>query len=148
MYGPMRYSRSDAVALAIHRGRDFGVPSYNQVRVALNMQPVQSWEEINLELYQNKPQVCVYIHIYSLFTLVLKILLHENVFVFTLFVLCQLFRELSELYGNDINKLELFIGALLESKNGSDPVVSSILLDQFERIRNADRFWFENKQNG
>ncbi|XP_062858438.1 dual oxidase 1 [Trichomycterus rosablanca] len=115
MYGPLRYSRSDAVAQAIHRGRDFGLPSYNQVREALNMKPVRSWEEINPELYKNKP---------------------------------QLFRELSELYGNDINRLELFVGALLESNKGPGPVVSSTMLDQFERIRNADRFWFENKQNG
>uniref|UniRef100_A0A8C1M273 NAD(P)H oxidase (H2O2-forming) n=1 Tax=Cyprinus carpio TaxID=7962 RepID=A0A8C1M273_CYPCA len=94
MYGPLRFSRSDAVALTIQRGRDFGLPSYNQIRESLNMRP------------------------------------------------------LVELYENDISRLELFVGGLLESQEGPGPVFSTIILDQFERIRNADRFWFENIQNG
>uniref|UniRef100_A0A8C2KZA0 NAD(P)H oxidase (H2O2-forming) n=1 Tax=Cyprinus carpio TaxID=7962 RepID=A0A8C2KZA0_CYPCA len=94
MYGPLRFSRSDAVALTIQRGRDFGLPSYNQIRESLNMRP------------------------------------------------------LVELYENDISRLELFVGGLLESQEGPGPVFSAIILDQFERIRNADRFWFENIQNG
>uniref|UniRef100_A0A8B9RMQ5 NAD(P)H oxidase (H2O2-forming) n=1 Tax=Astyanax mexicanus TaxID=7994 RepID=A0A8B9RMQ5_ASTMX len=98
MYGTLQFSRSDAVALTIQRGRDFGLPSFNQVREALNMPP--------------------------------------------------LFKDLAELYGNDISKLELFVGALLESDGKTGDLVTSIYLDQFERIRNADRFWFENKQNG
>ncbi|XP_016342271.1 dual oxidase 1-like [Sinocyclocheilus anshuiensis] len=60
----------------------------------------------------------------------------------------NLLRELAELYENDTSRLDLFVGGLLESQEGPGPVFSSIILDQFERIRNADRFWFENKQNG
>uniref|UniRef100_A0A672S7L0 NAD(P)H oxidase (H2O2-forming) n=1 Tax=Sinocyclocheilus grahami TaxID=75366 RepID=A0A672S7L0_SINGR len=112
MYGPLRFSRSDAVALTIQRGRDFGLPSYNQIRESLNMRPVNSWDEINPKL--NNTQVL----------------------------------ELAELYENDTSRLDLFVGGLLESQEGPGPVFSSIILDQFERIRNADRFWFENKQNG
>uniref|UniRef100_A0A673I607 NAD(P)H oxidase (H2O2-forming) n=1 Tax=Sinocyclocheilus rhinocerous TaxID=307959 RepID=A0A673I607_9TELE len=114
MYGPLRFSRSDAVALTIQRGRDFGLPSYNQIRESLNMRPVNSWDEINPKLYNTQ-------------------------------VLPQ---ELAELYENDTSRLELFVGGLLESQEGPGPVFSSIILDQFERIRNADRFWFENIQNG
>ncbi|XP_076863360.1 dual oxidase 1 isoform X2 [Brachyhypopomus gauderio] len=114
MYGPLQFSRSDAVALTIQRGRDFGLPSYNQVREALDMPPVQAWGEINPKLNQTNP---------------------------------QLFEKLSELYG-DISSLELFVGSLLESGEVPGPVTSAIILDQFERIRNADRFWFENKLNG
>uniref|UniRef100_A0A8C1VM45 NAD(P)H oxidase (H2O2-forming) n=1 Tax=Cyprinus carpio TaxID=7962 RepID=A0A8C1VM45_CYPCA len=112
MYGPLRFSRSDAVALTIQRGRDFGLPSYNQIRESLNMRPVNSWNEINPKL--NNTQVL----------------------------------ELAELYENDTSRLDLFVGGLLESQEGPGPVFSTIILDQFERIRNADRFWFENKQNG
>ncbi|XP_017569119.2 dual oxidase 2 [Pygocentrus nattereri] len=115
MYGTLKFSRSDAAALTIQRGRDFGLPSYNEVREALNLSPVQTWGEINPKLNQTNP---------------------------------QLFKDLSELYKNDISKLELFVGALLEGDGGPGPVVTSIFLDQFDRIRNADRFWFENKQNG
>ncbi|KAK5867225.1 hypothetical protein PBY51_011737 [Eleginops maclovinus] len=60
----------------------------------------------------------------------------------------QLLREIAELYNRDISKLELFPGGLLESVSAPGPVFSAIILDQFERIRNGDRFWFENKQNG
>lgn len=60
----------------------------------------------------------------------------------------QLFRDVAGLYSGDISKLELFPGGLLESLDGPGPVFSAIILDQFERIRNGDRFWFENRQNG
>lgn len=61
---------------------------------------------------------------------------------------CQLLRDVADLYSGDITKLELFPGGLLESLSGPGPVFSAIILDQFERIRNGDRFWFENRQNG
>ncbi|KAM9496643.1 dual oxidase 1 [Clarias gariepinus] len=115
MYGSLQLSRTDAVAMAILRGRDFGLASYNQIREALNIPPVRTWEEINFNLSMAHPEIFV---------------------------------ELAKLYGNDINRLELFLGALLEINEGPGPVFTSIVLDQFERIRNADRFWFENQQNG
>ncbi|KAL4613374.1 dual oxidase 1-like [Arapaima gigas] len=108
MYGPLIFSRSDLVALIIQRGRDFGLPSYNQAREAFGLQPVSSWEDINPELNIANPQ----------------------------------------LYNNDTSKLELFPGGLLESAEGPGPLFSSIILDQFQRIRDGDRFWFENKLNG
>lgn len=60
----------------------------------------------------------------------------------------QLLHDLAELHNGDVSKLELFPGGLLESAGGPGPVFSAIILDQFERIRNGDRFWFENRQNG
>ncbi|KAJ8407723.1 hypothetical protein AAFF_G00267670 [Aldrovandia affinis] len=115
MYGPLRFSRSDLVALTIQRGRDAGLPSYNQARAAFNLKPVNTWEEINPQLNAASP---------------------------------QLFRDLAALYDNDISKLELFPGGLLESWGAPGPLFSAIIFDQFQRIRNGDRFWFENKQNG
>uniref|UniRef100_A0A673Z796 NAD(P)H oxidase (H2O2-forming) n=1 Tax=Salmo trutta TaxID=8032 RepID=A0A673Z796_SALTR len=47
MYGPLRFSRSDLVALTVQRGRDFGLPSYNQVREGLGLAPVGRWGDIN-----------------------------------------------------------------------------------------------------
>ncbi|CAL8356743.1 unnamed protein product [Lota lota] len=115
MYGPLRFSRSDLVALTIQRGRDFGLPTYSEVRRALDLPPVKTFQEINPELNSSNP---------------------------------QLFRDVAELYGGDVSKLELFPGGLLEALHGPGPVFSSVVLDQFERIRNGDRFWFENRQNG
>uniref|UniRef100_A0A8C7NTD4 NAD(P)H oxidase (H2O2-forming) n=1 Tax=Oncorhynchus mykiss TaxID=8022 RepID=A0A8C7NTD4_ONCMY len=117
MYGPLRFSRSDLVALTVQRGRDFGLPSYNQVREGLGLAPVGRWGDINPQLNITNPQVCSELLTYNL-------------------------------YDGDISKLELFPGGLLESVDGPGQVFSSIILDQFNRIRNGDRFWFENTQNG
>ncbi|XP_035521216.1 dual oxidase 1 [Morone saxatilis] len=115
MYGPLRFSRTDLVAITIQRGRDFGLRSYTEVRKALDLPPVKTFEDINPELNSTNP---------------------------------QLLSDVAELYNRDISKLELFPGGLLESVDGPGPVFSAIILDQFERTRNGDRFWFENKQNG
>ncbi|KAM9351638.1 dual oxidase 2 [Symphorus nematophorus] len=115
MYGPLRFTRSDLVAMTIQRGRDFGLRSYTEVRKALDLPPIKTFEDINPKLYSTNPQ-----------------LLHD----------------VAELYNRDITKLELFPGGLLESLDGPGPVFAAIILDQFERVRNGDRFWFENKQNG
>ncbi|KAL0968670.1 hypothetical protein UPYG_G00269980 [Umbra pygmaea] len=115
MYGPLRFSRSDLVALMVQRGRDFGLPSYNQVRKGLGLTPVNTWAGINSQLNTINP---------------------------------KLIRNIAALYDGDISKLELFPGALLESLDGPGPVLSTIMMEQFERIRNGDRFWFENTQNG
>uniref|UniRef100_UPI0037E74494 dual oxidase 1 n=1 Tax=Semicossyphus pulcher TaxID=241346 RepID=UPI0037E74494 len=115
MYGPMRFSRTDLVAMTVQRGRDFGLRGYTEVRHALDLPPVKTFEDINPELNSTNP---------------------------------KLFQDIAELYDRDVSKLELFPGGLLESADGPGPVFSAIILDQFERIRNGDRFWFENKHNG
>ncbi|XP_037833973.1 dual oxidase 1 [Kryptolebias marmoratus] len=115
MYGPLRFTRTDLVAVTIQRGRDFGLQSYISVRKALDLPPVSTFDEINPELNRTNP---------------------------------QLLRSVAELYDGDVSRLELFPGGLLESTDGPGPVFSAIILDQFERIRNGDRFWFENKRNG
>ncbi|KAM9807754.1 dual oxidase 1 [Neosynchiropus ocellatus] len=115
MYGPMRFSRTDLVAVTVQRGREFGLQSYSEVRKALDLPPINYFEEINPALNGTNP---------------------------------QLIQKIAELYNGDIRKLELFPGGLLECQDGPGPVFSAIILDQFERIRNGDRFWFENKKNG
>ncbi|XP_075998434.1 dual oxidase 1 [Genypterus blacodes] len=115
MYGPLRFTRSDLVALTIQRGRDFGLPTYAEVRQALDLPPVKTFEDVNPELNSTNP---------------------------------QLLRDIAELYHGDVSKLELFPGGLMESVDGPGPVFSAVILDQFERVRNGDRFWFENRQNG
>ncbi|XP_062404238.1 dual oxidase 1 isoform X2 [Sardina pilchardus] len=115
MYGTLRFSRSDAVAMTIQRGRDFGLAGYSEVREALNLPPLHTWAHLNPELNRSNP---------------------------------QLLRELSGLYGSDLSRLELFPGGLLEAAGGPGPVFSALISEQFQRIRNGDRFWFENRQNG
>ncbi|XP_069078431.1 dual oxidase 1-like isoform X1 [Pleurodeles waltl] len=60
----------------------------------------------------------------------------------------QLVEALAALYGNDISKLEFLTGAMLESNGDIGELLSAIIQDQLERLRNGDRFWFENMRNG
>jgi hypothetical protein len=58
--------------------------------------------------------------------------------------------QLQTLYGN-VNNIDLFIGGLAEDHvTGSSvgPTFEAILVNQFERTRAGDRFWFENTFSG
>ena len=58
----------------------------------------------------------------------------------------ELFEKLEEVYGEGrrMDNIDLYIGGMLESNNGPGPLFRRIIKDQFQRIRDADRFWFEN----
>ncbi|KAM7010592.1 dual oxidase 2 [Passerculus sandwichensis] len=108
-YGPLKYSRTDYVASWIQRGRDFGLPTYNQARQHFGLEPLQNWSSLAPHL---EPQVL---------------------------------QKVAALYGNNLAGLELLPGGMLEA-DGS--LFSTIILEQFLRLRDADRFWFENTKNG
>uniref|UniRef100_A0A8C3NJW9 NAD(P)H oxidase (H2O2-forming) n=1 Tax=Geospiza parvula TaxID=87175 RepID=A0A8C3NJW9_GEOPR len=108
-YGPLRYSRTDYVASWIQRGRDFGLPTYNQARQRFGLEPLQNWSSLAPHL---EPQVL---------------------------------QKVAALYGNNLAGLELLPGGMLEA-DGS--LFSTIILEQFLRLRDGDRFWFENTKNG
>jgi dual oxidase len=58
---------------------------------------------------------------------------------------------LASYYNNDIDRLDAYVGGMLETngdEGGPGELFSKIIKDQFQRIRDADRFWFENKMNG
>jgi peroxidase len=58
--------------------------------------------------------------------------------------------QLKSLYGN-VNNIDLWVGGLAEDHvRGSSlgPLDQAILVDQFTRTRNGDRFWFENTFSG
>ncbi|XP_027982479.1 dual oxidase 1 [Eumetopias jubatus] len=52
------------------------------------------------------------------------------------------------LYNQDLSQLELLPGGLLESHGDPGPLFSTIVLNQFVRLRDGDRYWFENTRNG
>ncbi|XP_005364426.1 dual oxidase 2 isoform X2 [Microtus ochrogaster] len=60
----------------------------------------------------------------------------------------QVLEATAALYNQDLSQLELLLGGLLESHGGPGPLFSSIILDQFVRLRDGDRYWFENTRNG
>uniref|UniRef100_A0A8D0BPC5 NAD(P)H oxidase (H2O2-forming) n=1 Tax=Salvator merianae TaxID=96440 RepID=A0A8D0BPC5_SALMN len=105
-YGTVKYSRMDFVASWIQRGRDLGLPTYNDIREHFKLKPATEWKEI-----------------------------HQNQ---------TLIEKLTELYTENLDSLELPIGGLLEA-NGT--LFRAIIKDQFLRLRDGDRFWFENTKN-
>jgi dual oxidase len=108
----MHFTRLDVVSSSIMRGRDNGIPSYNDMRKSFNLER-REWHTINKNL--------------------------DPGFV----------RNLSALYDNDIDKLDAYVGGMLETNgNGPGELFTEITLDQFIRLRDSDRFWFENTNNG
>ena len=57
LFGPMEFSRRDLAALNIMRGRDNGLPDFNEVRKCHGFPKYQSWPEINPQLYEEHPEI-------------------------------------------------------------------------------------------
>ena len=55
-----------------------------------------------------------------------------------------------DVYDDKIENLDVWTGGLLESEmfDGPGELFSAVILDQFLRIRDGDRFWFESDLNG
>lgn len=54
-----------------------------------------------------------------------------------------------QLYGNDGRHIDLFVGGILETDHkGMGQLFATIFAEQFQRIRDADRMYFENIANG
>uniref|UniRef100_F6YJA3 NAD(P)H oxidase (H2O2-forming) n=1 Tax=Monodelphis domestica TaxID=13616 RepID=F6YJA3_MONDO len=113
--GPLKFSRTDYSASWLQRGRDLGLPSYNQARVAMGLAPVTQWQDINPELSQRNGIVL---------------------------------EATASMYHHDLSRLELLPGGLLECRGDPGPLFTAIILDQFMRLRDGDRYWFENTKNG
>jgi len=101
----------DLASLNIQRGRDHGLASYNDTRIALGLPPAASFSEISSD-----PDTQA---------------------------------KLAEAYST-VNDVDLWIGGLAEDKV-KDALVGEVFLailkDQFERLRDGDRFWYENSMS-
>ncbi|XP_017784906.1 PREDICTED: dual oxidase isoform X2 [Nicrophorus vespilloides] len=60
----------------------------------------------------------------------------------------EILRVLVAAYNNDINNVDVYIGGMLESYGKPGELFTTVIIEQFNRIRESDRFWFENKDNG
>lgn len=98
----------DLASLNIQRGRDHGLPHYNQCRIDLGLKPKECFDDIT----DNK----------------------------------KIAKALEKVYGN-IDCIDPWIGALAENYHAEANVgelIFVVLKDQFERLRDGDRFWYEN----
>ncbi|XP_068961773.1 dual oxidase 2 [Petaurus breviceps papuanus] len=60
----------------------------------------------------------------------------------------EILEAIASLYNHSLSHLELLPGGLLESDGNPGPLFSNIVFEQFVRLRDGDRYWFENTKNG
>ena len=118
LFGPLDFSRRDLASLNIMRGRDNGLADYNTIRRYFNLAPMTNWSQINPTLYKRAP---------------------------------HLFDTLANLYDNNLNNVDVYVGGMVESDleiGRPGELFRTVIKEQFIRIRDSDRFWFENRHNG
>lgn len=59
-----------------------------------------------------------------------------------------LLRTLMEIYNNNLDNIDVYVGGMLESTSGPGELFTAVIKEQFIRLRESDRFWFENANNG
>jgi hypothetical protein len=103
----------DLPSLNIQRGRDHGLPSYNDVRVAYGLPAVDSFFDITYDI--------------------------------------DLANKLELAYGfGNVDDVDLWVGGISEPPVPGGMVgetFAAIIRDQFERSRDGDRFWYENRED-
>ena len=112
LFGPPGSGGLDLAALNIQRGRDHELPSYNDIREALGLRRITSFDDpIFQDGYGSK---------------------------------------LAQVY-NSPDEIDAWIGGLAEKPVGNALMGETntlIIKDQFERLRDGDRFWYQNEYSG
>ncbi|KAM8945757.1 peroxidasin homolog [Pelodytes ibericus] len=101
----------DLAAINIQRGRDHGIPPYNDYRVFCNLTSAQDFEDLKEEI-QNQ----------------------------------EIREKLRSLYGTPQN-VDLFPALMVEDlvpETRVGPTLMCLLVTQFKRIRDGDRFWYSS----
>ncbi|EFN70161.1 Dual oxidase [Camponotus floridanus] len=55
--------------------------------------------------------------------------------------------EFLRLYNNSFKNVDIWVGGILETNDGPGELFQNIIGDQFQRIRDGDRFWYKNFDN-
>jgi len=108
LFGPPGAGGLDLASLNIQRGRDHGLPSYNEYRQLLGFDAADGFDDITAD-----PTVQA---------------------------------QLAAVYGSP-DEMDLWVGGLAEDDVAGaivGPVFHAILVEQFTRLHDGDRFWYEN----
>ncbi|MBA4019748.1 MAG: peroxidase [Pirellula sp.] len=108
LFGAPGQGGLDLASLNIQRGRDHGLPDYNDMRAAYGLKKVTSFAQITSDV--------------------------------------ELQKQLQAAYGT-VDKIDAWVGGLAEKHQPGSSVgelFSRILVDQFTRLRDGDRFWYQN----
>ncbi len=103
----------DLTAINMQRGRDHGLPGYNQARRDFGLESYTSFSQISSD-----PAVAA---------------------------------ALSLAYGGDIEKVDVWVGGICEDHVPGASVgelIHTVLVDQFRRLRDGDRFFYQNQFSG
>ena len=107
LFGPPGAGGLDLASLNIQRGRDHGLPGYNQVRRDFGLPPVRGFDELTSDPIARE--------------------------------------QLADAYGS-VDSVDIWVGGLAE-RHVAGALVGrtfyTILRDQFLRLRDGDRFWYE-----
>ncbi len=106
LFGPPGADGFDLAALNIQRGRDHGLPSYNDAREALGLSRAQNFAEVS-----SNPAIRA---------------------------------RLVEVY-NHVDDMDVWVGSLAEDRLSNAMVgelIFTVLKEQFEALRDGDRFWY------
>jgi len=57
-------------------------------------------------------------------------------------------KKFLQLYNNSFDDVDIWVGGILETVDRPGELFREIISDQFQRIRNGDRFWYKNLNNG
>ena len=112
LFGQPGQGGFDLAALNIQRGRDHGIPGYNDAREALGLTRIESFD--------------------------------DPIFI------GDTGAKLAEVYDHP-DDIDLWVGGLSEQKEGDSMLgetMTSVNANQFERLRDGDRFWYENVFSG
>lgn len=60
----MHFTRLDVVSNSIMRGRDNGIPSYNQLRKGYGLQS-KTWDTINTDMFRSNPLVIFFHYLFN-----------------------------------------------------------------------------------
>ncbi|MHC4845749.1 MAG: peroxidase family protein [Planctomycetota bacterium] len=108
LFGPPGAGGFDLASLNLQRGRDHGLPGYNQARLDFGLPKKNSFAEVSSD-----PAVQ---------------------------------QRLADIY-TCVDEVDIWVGALAEDryKGGLVGELTHVVLkDQFERLRDGDRFWYQN----
>jgi len=107
LFGSPGQGGFDLASLNMQRGRDHGLPSYNQARIESGLSPAAGFHDITSDV--------------------------------------EIQQRLESVYGN-VDDVDVWIGGLAEDHLPCSLVGElffTVLSDQFERLRDGDRFWYE-----
>jgi hypothetical protein len=107
LFGPPGSGGFDLASLNIQRGRDHGLPAYNELRVALGLAPKASWLDVTSDPIRAW--------------------------------------RLAQAYPTP-DHMDAWVGCLAEDTVPGaliGELARAVLVDQFERLRDGDRFWYQ-----